>query len=279
MPDERGFLWVDMTGILEKYQELDTELTDELAKAAQSLAIQADAKIREWATERLHARRQPFLDGLSVEQINKNTFAVVIDKKAVWIEDGSPPHSMLEDLLSSSKAKTTKSGPNKGKKYLIVPFKQSKPQSQSSDRQKQLMKVLKKALVKRNISSSTSSNLDRNSDGSPKLGLVHSFDVATPSLQERRRSARKGETARTETPEGRSFLQGVRVYQKEVTDKKGAKSVQRSIFTFRVASQDSTGWNHPGNRPQNFLEEAHAWVQKTWDEEVGPAILRKLGLE
>ncbi len=286
MGNNDGFLFVDFGPILEQFEGLSEDLAEKLDLAAKTLAIQADAKIREWATERLHSRRPQFLENLHWEQISKGMYAVVIKKDAVWIEDGVEPHSMLEDLLSSSSADTVKKGPNKGKRYVIVPFKHNKGPTKNSTQQNRLVQSLKKELGKRGISSSQYSKLARNPDGSPKLGLISSFNVDAPGLDQRRKAAKKGLLHRAETPEGNAFLSGVRIYQhaqkdkagKTMTDAQGNAKAERSIVTFRVALQGSGGWNHPGLKPQHFLEDAEKWIRDTFDKEIVPSILSGLGL-
>lgn len=295
---ENSFLYVDFTPILEKYQEVGQELTRKLSEAAKGLAISADAHIRERAAQKLHTRLPFFLENLKWEEIGNGTFAVVINAAARWVEDGMEPHNMLEDLLSSPKAKTVKEGPNKGKKYVIVPFKQNKGKTQRTPQQQALFKELSKAMKAKNVSATSTGKIERNGDGTPKLGLLHSFDVALPNRQRRLRSNVEGPSRgprmgnnqvrdQEHGPDGKPFLWGVRVYQHEKKDKKGNTVIdkegnsvaERSVFTFRVAMQGSSQWNHPGLSSMHFLDEAHDWVRKQWDEEIAPSILQGLNLE
>jgi hypothetical protein len=227
---------------------------------------------------------------LDWEEIGKGTYAVVLQADARWIDDGTPPHNMLEDLLASPKAKTAKDG----SKYLIIPFKHSKTKTTQTPQQRQLLSAIQSEMKKKNISK----EVVRNSDGSPKMGLVHSFDVANPKHRKQVSpgfQGPQGEHFQTkpkpqgqEGPGGRPYLWATRVYQnaKKGADGKpkmgsdGHPEVERSTFTFRVASSKQAGkgmWDHPGNEPLHMMEEAAEWARRQFEDTIAPELIRSLG--
>src|SRR6266404_2820585 len=257
-------LRLDLDEVIGAHETMIAQSRELMEKAVQSLAVQAHAHVVEEAQKKLHSRRQMFLDNLRLEQIDKNLWSVVVGEKAVWIEDGQSAHNMLHDLLSSPKAKTNK----KGGKYLVVPFSHSKggPSSQTPFQQS-LVAAVKSALQMQRI---PYKGIERHQDGSPKLGLLHRFDLNRPTPKQPHHSV--------------PLLFGISVYQRlnrsadgSVKMTKGGKeSVSRDIMTFRVASSSAAGtgaWEHPGNAPMNFLDSARDWAENLWETQIKPQIV------
>lgn len=96
---------------LPNYDELFRQATKRWAEKVRDHAAQI-------AKQRLHARLPLFLKALTVEEV-EGRYAVVLDGSASWIDDGSPPRDMLDALLNSPKAKTSKSGD----KYIVIPMR------------------------------------------------------------------------------------------------------------------------------------------------------------
>jgi hypothetical protein len=291
MPDDL-VINLDLRPVIEANKEIEKEILTKLKASAKLLAIQTHGHVKEEAASRLHTRRDMFLEHLHFEQVSENLWSITIDEKGMWIEEGQEPHSMLEDLLKSPKAKRAKDG----SKYIVIPFKQNKAPTQSTPAQKELVKVLKKELRGRDISYS---KIERNPDGSPKTGLLHKFDAATPPQQHRVGMGMMGPQGRkqqTDTPNpghagpaGRPYLAGVRIYQKLMRnpdgsvkqDAQGHAKATREIFTFRVASSKQLGtnkWFHPGSGPMHFLDEAYRWAMNEWDTKIAPEMLSSLEL-
>lgn len=292
MPSNDAFLTLDVSDVLSAFKELEDQLRSKLETAVKSLAIQAEAHIREQANSKLHSRREAFLEELSWEQLDKGVFAVIIGEKARWIEDGVPPHNMIEDLLSSKSAKTSKSG----SRYVVIPFKHSIGKTRSTAKQKVMVAALRSALRAKGI---PYKKIERNADGTPKTGLLHSFNLAKPESQHRVGPPFVGPQGQhfqahpapggREGPGGRPYLQGVRIYQSELKteagkvehDEEGNPKVERNIFTFRTVSSKQKGsgaWEHPGLHPMGFIEETKNWAEQEWDSVIQPEILASLGL-
>lgn len=281
-------LELDLNEVIEQHKDMEGKIRSRLALSTRNLAAQTHAHVKEEAASKLHTRLEEFNDNLDFEQIDTNTYSIVIRAKARWIEDGMQEHSMLEDLLSSPKAKRAKDG----SKYIIIPFKHNKGPTQQTPHQREILRQLKGELKRRDI---PYGKLERNPDGSPKMGLLHKFDFS--GRQDKPKQGAQGpasfpmNTHHTPTgvsgPAGRPFLHGVRIYQhfnrsEDGTFKlnqKGNVTIGRSIMTFRVASSKHEGgskWFHPGVAPKNFLDEALIWAENEWDTKIVPEILRDL---
>jgi hypothetical protein len=281
-------LQLDLSEVTNHTKKLVQGLESRLAVAAENLAIQAHAHVREKAQGKLKSRLDLFMENLELETLDKGVYAVTIKEKARWIEDGMEPHSMLEDLLRSPKARTAKDG----SRYLIVPFKHNVAPSKQTPLQSELLGHLKNALKSKNI---PYQKIERNPDGSARTGLLHGFDLHGPKRKTpgegaqgplgRPYSAHSLGTAGEQGPAGRPYLWGVRIYQRMLKNPdgsqkmtgKGQPAVGRDIFTFRVASsKQSNKWFHPGTPPMHFLDDAYEWAKRQWDEVIAPKIAAEL---
>ena len=250
---------LDLSAVIAANKELAAEIQVKLAAATQALATQTHAKVLEMANEKLHSRLEEFTKNLDFEQIDDNTWSIVIKEPAVWIEDGMEPKSMLDSLLSSPKAKMGKNG-----KYIVVPFKHDKGAKKQTPHQQAITTDLKRQLKRLKVPFKA---IEKNPDGSPKLGLLHKIDLQ-PS-----KNALKSGFPMVGKHSGRPLLQGVRIYQHLDKNNKA----RRDIFTFRTASANSSGWFHPGTQPMHFLENAYLWASATFDSVIAPQILDSLG--
>ena len=252
-----------------KMGALPSALQAAVKKAAGQLAAATHAKAIELASTKLKTRRKQFIDSLSFKQVNEDTWLINLDRKARWIEDGVEPHEMINDLLKSPKAKQAADG----SKYLAVPFKHNKGPTQSTVAEQDLVGTVKSFLRNHNKKNPDNKigygTIERNPDGKPKLGLLHKFDINTGYNKTHEGPGQgKGPIgAVKQGPTGIPFLQGIRIYQKEVTDKQGKKSVERNIMTFRMVSSKHAGtgrWRHPGLEPAHLFDEAAEWAQQEW---------------
>lgn len=264
------------------YMNLDiSELTDllglpdaaegEMKRAAANLTAATKAKLVELANEKLHSRRGTYLDALSHFQLDDTTWVVNLDKSARWIDDGMPEHDMLDSLLKSKKAKRAKDGST----YVVVPFQHNKAKQNLTPAQQSLLDTVKAELAK---VGETPNKLSLGSNGSPRLGLVGSFDVSNaPVNTGSPRIGRGPAGAVAQGPTGIPLLKGVRIYQKEVKDRAGNSKVGRFVMTFRVASSkhrtQGGRWRHPGTPATNLMEQAMDWAVEQWSSKVAPAII------
>ncbi len=243
-------------------------------EALRDLTLSTQAHIIEEVQKKLHSTRKKYLENLHVDQVDDDTWAVVLDPPAMWIEEGMDEHEMIDDLLKSDKARTTK----KGSKVLSVPFEHKKGPSESTPAQKDLTNTVKKEMKQRGI---PYGGLEMDDSGKPKQGLLHSFDVMSAPVHKGPNQFAVGQGAGPigqvrQGPTGIPFLQGVRVYQKPVKMKDGGEKVVKSIVTFRTVSSTMKGsgrWYYPGIEAKNFFEEAAEWAQKEFEERIKDRIV------
>lgn len=279
---------IDVSQIADLVGETRKAADAAMQEAARNLTAMTHAKIVELAGQKLHSRRQMFVDGLSYHQVAADTWLISLDAKVRWIDDGMKPHNMIDDLLRSKKTKTAKDG----SRYVVVPFNHGpgRGATNSTPAQMDLVSTIKSEMKRRGIPFGT---VERDASGSPKTGRLHSFDIMKEPLKTANApgqgrgpvgDVRQGPNARQLVGGGPGgggtpFLQGVSVYQNKVKDRFGNTKVQRSIMTFRVASSKHKGqdrWNHPGTEPMNILEDAAKWAMETFDREIAPGIIARV---
>jgi hypothetical protein len=291
-------IWVELNtaGLVESVKQDIEGLERDTHKAVQLLAAQAHAHIKEQVQVKLHTRREMYEDALSqVEEVAPGIWAITLNAKAVWIEEGMPPHSMVDDLLRKG-AKTAKDG----SLYKVIPFSHKKGPTQAGPSQQMMTAAVKDELKKRSI---PYAKIEREPSGAPKTGLLHKFDmnhgggnIPTPNRPpgtEGKPGWGKGAVGQPmQGPNqaggsggGTPLLQGVRIYQNAITDKdgkpamnkQGQQKATRSIMTFRVVSSKHRGlkWNYPGIEGTHFFEECETWVQNVWENDILPELVRK----
>ncbi len=231
-----------------------------IQKAVGTLAAATNQRIAQQVNEKLHSRRQAYKDALSFKQVADNLWVIELDAKALWIEEGKPQGSMLDDLLKSPKAKVSADG----HKYIVVPFEHSKKPQHQTEEAQNITDVLKTSLKKAGVSFQ---KLERNPDGSVKQGLLHAGDHGGPKKPHWTNRA----------------LDGVRIYQSAIknpdgsvkTNGKGQQMGRRDVMTFRIASEKHRGtkWEYPGIEGMKFFDEAYIWAMEKWESEVLPALL------
>ena len=243
--------------------------------AAQRMVAMTRGKAIELANERLHTRRQMFIDGLNMVEVNDSTYLITLDADVRWIDDGLPQHNMIDNLLNSPKAKTAKDG----SKYVVVPFRHgpSGP-TQQTPAQSTLLNTIKGELKKRGI---PYGKIESGADGSPKLGTLHKFSITQKPIKTSNSPGQgKGPVGEVmQGPTGIPLLQGIQIRQRMQKNKDGSESVKRDIMTFRVASskhKDQGRWEHPGLQPMNIMEDTAKWAMETWEKEIAPGIIMEL---
>ena len=253
------YVGLDLSSLLALGDNLQTDLEKAGREAAEQLTLASHSHLLELVQEKLHSTREKYLEGVSFKQIDKDTWAIELDPKMNWLEDGMPEHSMLDALLSSPKAKTAKDG----SKYLAVPFQHNKGPSSQTPMQTSLTNLVKAEFKARQI---PYGGIEKDATGKPKTGLLHAFDVE-----------KRGKGAVPVSKSGISLLAGVRVYQKEVKDKQGNSSVKKAVMTFRMASSKHPDkWRHPGLEARNFMEQTYEWALKEWDKKILPDLIAKV---
>lgn len=161
----------------------------------------------------------------------------------------------MEELLHGKSSHQGKNG-----RYAIIPLKHNKKNIKDhSMKTQELMGQIKSFLKEKKI---PSTKLEFNPDGSPKMGLLHRFNVD---------SAKPSEKAKYPA------LSGLAIYQRNVEDKKSGKtSVKKEIMTFRVISESMKGdgrWIHPGSKAYQIIDKIYFEALGRWDNEILPSIL------
>lgn len=262
----------DLSQLRRLGDNLEPVLRQAADKAAQMLVPATHAHMMELAAQRLHSRLEKFTKGVKIVQESEDTWLITLNKTATWIDDGMPEHSMVDDLLKRG-AKTAKDG----SRYRSIPFDHSpgKGPATSTPAQQSLQATIKAELKKRDI---PYAKVERNPDGSPKLGKLHALDINNGPLKTANGPGQGwGKIGQPKQgPTGTPFLQGIRIYQREVKNAAGKVSVKRAIMTFRTVSSKHKAqnrWVHPGLKPQNIFEDTAKWAREEWETNVMPKIV------
>lgn len=252
---------LDPTDLVDFLDSLKPNVQKVLAEATAALAAATKTHIAEEANKKLHTRRDQFLEALDVMQMDANTWVVVLDAKAAWINDGTPERNMLEDLLKSPKAKRAKDG----SQYLVVPFQHNNAKRTST--QNALLGTIKDALKDVGL---TPNKIQLGADGKPKLGLVHQVDIKDSPLKSPRLNIGHGDMGQVvQGATGIPILKGIRIYQRMGKDRRGNDQVQRTIMTFRVASskQKPPQWDRKAQEGVHLMEEGEKWAKEQLEKQ------------
>jgi hypothetical protein len=218
----------------------------------------------------------------------------------IRVEDGSSfvchgilvhnsPHSMVKDLLGDN-PKVAKDG----SRYRVIPFEHSKGGvTQNTPAEMELVNAIKGELKKLRVPWAAP---ERNTDGSPKSGVVRKLDIQGPARPGGTEAGPGGNQhgyghgavgAPMQGPTGIPFLKGVTISQNPLfntdgtpkLDKKGKQMAAKSITTFRVVSSKHEGerWKYPGIEGVHFLDDGCEWAGREWEQKILPELLKKWG--
>ena len=263
---------IDLGVILDLKQNLQPKTNKILQEAALKLSAQAHAHIIEEVQANLHSSREKYLKALSEPKLVGDAYVISLDQSAMWIEQGLEEHEMIDDLLSSPKAKTSKDG----SKYLSVPFQHNKGPTQQTQAASDLTNTIKSELKRRNI---PYAKIETDNKGNPKTGLLHKLDILkAPTKTQEGPGQGKGPVGSVrQGPTGIPFLQSIRIYQQNRMVN-GKMTTQRSVMTFRTVSSKMKGsgrWVHPGVEAKNFFNKTRDWALREWTEKIVPEVLEK----
>lgn len=255
---------IDTSGIAQQFKELAMEVEQDLKKGVASLASMTHARVVEMAGGELHSSRKKFMDSLGFEEVTDGVWVVSVGEGGLWVEEGIEPNTdMKPDLLKNAKH-TSKDG----HKYRVIPFDHGKAPSQMNGYAQGVVAKIRANLKKEGV---PFKKIEKDGNGNPLLGKLHSFPKAGASDAEVKRWT--GDTpGKGNTP----VLKGVSIYQ--TLTKTG--NIRRDILTFRTVSDGpgSAGkWFHPGFEPKKFLDRAEEWAWREWEERILPEILGKYG--
>ncbi len=285
---------------ISEFKDLAAGMEDALKKAcsdaSRDLAAATHAKAVELANEKLHSRRRKYIEALSLRQ-DGDVWVLALDASADWVESGLPPHNMLDNLLSSPKAKRGKDGST----YVVVPFEHGpgKGPAEDTKEHQDLVSTLKREMKKGVLDLDAEDknkkvkipwgNIERDDQGRPKLGRLHRFNISSSPLKDHDGpgqgrgpigDVRQGPNMRQRAGGGpggggNPFLQGVAVYQN--LDKGG--DVKRSVMTFRIASSNQHGesiWDHPGLEAVGILDSAWQWAMDSVERDILPKLIETI---
>jgi hypothetical protein len=247
-------LEVDVKAISDQFGELKTEVEKALMQGVESLSAMTHAKVLELARDNLSSLSQKYMDAVSYQKLEEGLWVVALDmKKAGWIEEGRKS-GFMDELLTGKSAKSNA----KGEKYAVIPFQHNKNPSEQSTKAKELADQIKNILRSEGINWK---KIEKNADGSPRVGLLHKINVNSPRLKEAHKS---------------SPTQGIAVYQRKGKD----GNVRKEVMTFRVIHERHRNeglWIHPGREASKFLDAAFDWATQNWEQQILPQILDSVG--
>lgn len=238
----------DIEKIVNGYKK---SLQDDVVRSAESLASMTHAKTLELAKEELSSSYKLYSDNVEFSNPSPNFWVVTLKSPALWIEEGRKS-GFMEELLKGKSSKLNK----KGERYAVIPFEHSKNPTEQSPQAQLLANQIKEHFKKQGINWK---KIERNKDGSPRLGKLHSFNINNPRLKPQHKT---------------SPTHGVSVYQTKTKD----GNVRRDVLTFRIITEKHKNenlWIHPGRKGNKILDKAFEWAEKTWENEILPSILDK----
>lgn len=273
---------IDTSALQELGKEFEGALKAATSEAARDLSVMVHAKAVELANEKLHSRRQMYIDALSMRE-EDGVFILALDASAGWIEDGMPRHNMLEALLASPKAKLAADG----SRYLVVPFEHGpgKGPTNTPASTQDLVSTVKTEMKRRKI---PWGKVERDDQGRPKLGRLHRFNIEDGPPKTHQGpgqgwgpvgDVKQGPNQRQAVGGGPGgggipFLRGVAVYQHAVE----GGGVKRSVMTFRIASSkhEAPRWDHPGVQKVAIFDSVAQWAQEEIDKNILPKLAESI---
>jgi len=247
---------IKTSDILKEVKEkVKKQFESDMKLIAKSLGDGAVKHAQKLADQLPNSLGNKYKENIYIEQQSENFITVGIREEALWIEEGRKGGFMSELLKNGKTAKD-------GSKYRIIPIEKKNTAKKTSTSGDDLVGELKTFFRSKGIRYSKNKALATDSNGSPRIGKIHSFSIKDLNNSKSGKSLSKN-------------VQGVSVFQN-----KNAKTgkVERSIMTFRVISDKSRSkgtWVHPGRPPENIMIDTFQWVQDTYQRELIPALRKK----
>lgn len=243
---------IDIDQLTAHLKDVKAEAERMLEEGVKSASAMTYAKAQELAGQKLHTRLKDYRDALHYREVSRGLWVVELDEKALWIEDGKKAGSMVDDLLRNNPKIN-----RKGQRYKAIPFDQAdSARAEGSEKLSSIMNMLKTELKARGV---PYKKIENNPDGTPKLGKLHAFNVASPKP-----------TSKASTP----ALYGVTIYQTKTARGK----VKRDILTFRMVTDEHKRegkWWYPGKEGVNIFDEVYDWINREWERTILPDIMKK----
>lgn len=244
-------LEIDIKEITKEFAELKDKIQKEVIQGVEALASMTHAKLREEARDNLGSLAKKYQNAIEFINPEENLWVVNLKEEAMFIEEGRKS-GFMNELLTGKSSKVNKDG----QRYAVIPFEHSKNPSEQSEKAKKLSEDIKSFLKQNKVSYK---KLEYGPDGSPRVGLLHRFDI---------KSARPSPKAKYPA------LQGVAIYQTKQND----GSVRRDVMTFRIISEkhrEEGRWVHPGLKAEKLMDKVFEWACREWEQTVLPSILNE----
>lgn len=264
--------YVDTDRLADSFGSLKEEVKGDLTKSVENLANMTHAKTLELAGETLTSLQTKYKENVEFSNPAPNFWIVTLKEPAMWIEEGRKA-GFMEELLNGKSSRTGKNG-----KYAIIPFEHNKKPSEQSPKAYDLAKEIQYALKKKGVSWK---KIEKDEDGSPRLGRLHAFNLQTARPLAQKDSHKSSLTAGVAVYQNVYDQQGVRVENKDRARHllaKGTGTVKKDVMTFRVISEKSRNegaWVHPGRPGSKIMDKAFEWAMQTWEREILPAVFEK----
>lgn len=180
-----------------------------------------------------------------------------ISPQARWIEEGTAPYDMKRMLFTSNKVRISA----KGKRYLIIPFRHGTPSAGSHEggvgTDRATLRAMPQAVY----------SMAKNLDQSRRTG---SFEVHNPATN--RPVVRYSYKWGGRLPGNALAKMGLQdigrrphwkssPYEGMVKFPRETSTGQSIYMTFRVMSEESKGWLHPGTAPKKIAEKTAQEMQ------------------
>ena len=242
-----------LTRLLEGLSELGTaeNVLPNTAKAVGDAAIAVQQRWRSVAADAFQRSTGTYLRGIDkgYRYPYKNdpyTSAVInLVKHARYIEDGTSPHDLKSALHTSHQVRRSKDG----KLYLIIPFRHGTPRMATGEAGRGSQRATLHSMPMSTYQRAKELALSRRVGG-----------YVEPSVHGGGRKAYRnvyqwGEKLTGMADTGRRAGWKTSPYEGMVRFPREEPSVSGSIYmTFRVMSEKSTGWIHPGTPPMHLAQ-------------------------
>jgi hypothetical protein len=246
-------------------EKIKKNLQKDLNQAVQQLGKGAYAYIKEKTQDLNKEEKEKYLNNLFLETVEDNIVVITLKEAASYIENGTKA-GFMDYLLERKSGSDVKVSKKDNKKYRVIPFEHSVNKSAgeniaSSETGEGVIRDVKTFLKKQGVSYSRTRNLEKNSDGSVRVGKISSFNIDTMGARKKHNIDKN--------------IQNINVYQ-EMNPR--TKQVERKIMTFRVISEKHKGtgkWEHPGRDGKKFFDDTIKWIEKSWNTEIFPEIQKK----
>jgi hypothetical protein len=287
--------------------DLGNILVQEIANVTNGIASQANAAMKDFAEQakekagvmadsKLYTTRQQYKSALSVQKLSENVYSVTLDESAAHIEEGYESFDMKKGLLKLGQGIDTNSSKKggirvskDGFRYRVIPFDHNPAAANSSHPQynqpvqigqavegtmgadaKQRKEIFAKSGFSKPVSPP-----DSLAKGPLIVATIKKDPLNTNRAIVENHVSGTNSLVNLSSP---LIARNVGAQKSESEQKKrdGTSSVRSSSMTFRVVSEKSSGWIHPGYAGAKIFVEIEKWVDGAFPKVIED-ILRKAG--